>query len=608
MNKLGQAAAASWPAIAWTVGPSSAVAGLAMHAAGQYGDVVALGALGTAGTAGVLALASLSKKWSETFSWASGVLSLATLHAGVSALSGWDWPTLYSWVISSGLSFAAYLAYRHHTRNDIHHLDKRIKLSKAETAFARARMAELQLADKLTAPTAVVAPEPSTVLTGTVLESPEERALREAFHAVWKSPLESVRAQRTGYGYEAVLVVPATPGRDRVLREWSKIEGGVSVEGEFYPTKGTLSNEVLVRYVEGDPLAESIEYEPTPGRTHKDPIRLGRGMFGDALEVDMNQNHTLVAGTSKYGKSNIMKLIAFRLAEAGAVLYGVDMKPNAIEFTPLKPILQDLAQTPSQTRVLFVWLTKEMHERGAIINHSDIKEWDPAVHGRPVIYVLIDEHKILISLGDAEAKQTGEVKISKLVEDLLAQARGFGIHLVIAAQQPDKDVWGGKTSAKGNITNAISVRMGSGNHIGHVFTSRAFDPTTLTKAGEFLIQSPEHPRPVKYRAEYIKAEVVRAEVARLAKNVVRGGIGERLILPAPHELNNQEHIVYLLENYGEMSRVELEQGTGLDKDAVLRTTNRMVDRVQRHGGVGSAPGTYSLRQEGYAGLRVVGED
>lgn len=597
MNKLGQAAAGNWPAIAWTVGPSTGamVAGVTLHAA--YGDVSALVGAGAV-CGGALALAALKKGREKVV---AGV-GAGALLAGQAALTVGGGPreALFSWAFNVVVGGVWYGVIRYRDRHDTHHLDRKIKVLKVEKS-------QFQLMKMYEAERATV-PEPVPVLTGTVLESPEERALREAFHAVWKSPLESVRAQRTGYGYEAVLVVPATPGRDRVLREWSKIEGGVSVEGEFYPTKGTLSNEVLVRYVEGDPLAESIEYEPTPGRTHRDPIRLGRAMFGETLEVDMNQNHTLVAGTSKYGKSNIMKLIAFRLAEAGAVLYGVDMKPHAIEFTPLKPILQDLAQTPSQARALLVWLTKEMHERGAIINHSDVKEWDPAVHGRPAIYVLIDEHTVLISLGDTEAKQTGEVKISKLVEDLLAVARGFGIHLVIAAQQPDKDVWGGKTSAKGNITNLISVRMGSGNHIGHVFTSRAFDPTTLTKAGEFLIQSPEHPRPVKYRAEYIKAEVVRAEVARLAKNVVRGGIGERLILPAPHELNNQEHIVYLLVNYGEMSRVELERGTGLDKAAVHRAISHLSDRVQRHPGPAGAPSTYTLCQEGYGALRVVGED
>ncbi|MEU1733334.1 hypothetical protein [Streptosporangium sp. NPDC020145] len=612
MNKLGRAAASNWPAIACTVGPSSAVAGLAMHAAGQYGDVVALGALGTAGTAGALALASLSKKWSETFSWASGAFSLATLHAGVSALSGWGWPTLYSWVISSGLSFAAYLAYRHHTRHDTHHLDKQIKMTKYQTGLVRLETAQMALAGKLTASTTAI-PEPAPVLTGTVLE----RAIAEALRTRWKTLPLAVRVADTPYGWAASVELPATLTRVQVVKNWDSVSSHLAAErhirtDKFEVRNGDLPNRVVVHHFDRDLLSDVLPYEPAgPGRTFLDPILLGIDQYGQAAEFETAYRHTIIAGSSDFGKSNLVKLVAFRLAEAGAELYGIDMKSGAPELRQIEPLLSGLATNLEQGRALFEGMLREMDERGEIlVEHGDTK-WVPEKHGRKPIFVLADELAELVREGDDKGNplNEGEGKISSPLMSLLARARAFGIHFVLITQTPSKVVFGGTTDGRNNVANRICVRMNE-KHLGTMVfgADSGYDPKSLHMPGEFLMQTPTLNSPVHYKAQFISDETCRMEVTRLAEQMAVGSKPRIMVLPPPTGVEtNQDKVLHALGKYGRMPRKDIDEATGLTTDQVRRALREIKHLVECHGGADGAPPTYSLRPGGRAALRVVRE-
>lgn len=604
MNKLGQAAAASWPAIAWTVGPASAVAGLAMHAAAQYGDVVALGTLGTAGTAGALALASLSKKWSEKFSWASGASSLAALHGGVSALSGWGWPTLYSWVISSGLSFAAYLSYRHHTRHDSHHLDKRIKVLKVEKS-------QFQLMKMYEAERATPAPEPAPVLTGTVLE----RAIAEALRTRWKTLPLATRVADTPYGWAASVELPATLSRAQVVKNWDAVSSHLAAErhirtDKFEVKNGDLPNHVVVHHFDRDLLSDVLPYEPAgPGRTFLDPILLGIDAYGQPAEFETAYRHTIIAGSSDFGKSNLVKLVAFRLAEAGAELYGIDMKSGAPELRQIEPLLSGLATNLEQGRALFEGMLREMDERGAIIvEHRDGK-WIPEKHGRPPIFILADELAELVREGDDKnnAANDGEEKISSPLVSLLGRARSFAIHFILVTQTPSKAVFGGTTDGRNNVANRICVRMNEKQLGQMVFgPGSGYDPKELTSAGRFLMQTPTLNSPVHYKGQFITEEVCRAEVARLADQMMVDSKPKLMVLPPPTGVEtNQDKVLHALGKYGPMERKAIDEATGLTTDQVRRALREIRDLVQCHEGVDGAPPTYSLRQEGYGALRAV---
>ena len=575
--------------------PSTAVTGLALAAHAQYGDSAAAVELVAAIASGTVSLASFSKSWSESLSWGATAATLALGQASATTLAGFDWPTLYAWVFSSASALGARLVYRHRIRHDDHarqlaKLTLSAKRTALETAHIRQQMALHQLLN------ATGGAEPAVNLKGL---TPEETSIRQVVHALYKRELPGVVVERSGTGWAAVLDLPTGLDPDKLIREWPKVAAGLALPGEFDLARGALSSQVVARYLDGDPLAEVVGYTATGAETFTDPVVLGVDKFGHTVAVELAYNHTLIAGSSKFGKSNITKLIALRLAALpDTVLYGVDMKPGAPELSLLRPILHDLATNPEQAHAMFGWLTQEMEERGAILAEAGDTRWDPRRHGRPAVFVIVDELAELVRQGDAVPK--GETKISTRVESLLALARAYGIHLILATQQPSNRVFGKTTDPRGNLTVRISVRMNDRGHGQFVFSSSAWTPGDLDAPGKFLMLSPEHGRPVQYKAQFVADDVAAGEVARLGREVVPAPTGKRLILPAQASLNNQDKIRDRLQHYGVMTRKELEAGTGLDKAQVLRACREVPELVRDE-----ALGTWSLPLEGGWRARAV---
>lgn len=551
------------------IGPPVAVAAAALFLESEYDGAAQVAEWLIALVAAVVSIRSRT----PAVKWGALAAFLACLQASVVGIFQFGTASWVVTLLAAAGCLAARLTHLHRLRAGS--LDRSLKRVRLETAHVRAQIAHARL-DRLHEP-----PEPEPDLVG---RNQTETALRQAVWATHRSELDGCDAFPTSFGWEARLQLPPPLERGRVARDWQRVASALGVPGSFELSDGTLSNELVVRYLEADPLAEPVPYraqatEDQPA-SFRDPVRLGRDGFATECRLDLAYNHTLIAGSSKFGKSGLVKLLAFRLAERpDCALIGVDMKPGAPELSGLRPLLQDLAQTVEQARALFAWLTSEMEERGRILAEHGETLWDPQRHGRPALYVIVDELAELTRQGDQVER--GQVRVSQLLESQLALARGYAMHLILATQQPSNHVFGRRTDARGNLANRLCVRMNDPRHGQFVFGSAAWRPSELDLPGKFLVQSPDHAAPWVYRAEWVTDEVTQTEVTRLGRYRAVPPAGNRLILPADVRLDNRERVLDRLRQYGPMQRRELEAACLLDERQVLRALNGAKPAVTR---------------------------
>ena len=556
--------------IATSLALPSLVSAAALTADLQYADHAAVVEFIAAAAAGKLSLVSFAKKWPQPLSWGAGAATAAFTQAGITGAAG-GWPAVYAWLVGVAITAAARGVYRHTTRHDKIKLD--MEQTRLDTALIRQQMAHHTLVQK-------TLPEPvqsGPDLTGRTVE---ETRLRTVVHELFAAELPGCTVERTRTGWTAVLDLPVNLDRDKLRTAWPKVASGMGVAGEFMLEDGALTNQLVARFIDGDPLTAVVPYQRTSGARFTDPVLLGVDRFLNPVYLDLAYNHTLVAGSSKFGKSTLTRSIAVQLADRpDTVLYGMDLKPGAPELTPMLPILQDLAATPEQAHALLDWLQQELGERGQVLARAGDQEWDPAKHGRPAIWIIEDELAELVRQGDDGPWK--KQPASKKQESLLALMRFAGMHFLSATQQPSRKVFGGTTDARGNYANRLSTRMNDADHRRFIFgNTPGWEPGKLDQPGKFLLQSPVHQVPAAYKGMWLTGDEFRAEVARIGATTVRAPVGKRLILPVPGA-TNQDKVRAALTKYGNATRKELEQATGLDERQVLKAIEGLKPDVER---------------------------
>ncbi|MFC7817577.1 FtsK/SpoIIIE domain-containing protein [Streptomyces sp. NPDC057367] len=552
-----------------TIAPSI-VTGAALIAEWQYGTTAAVVEFCTAAATGKLAFVSFAKKWSPALSWSALAAAGLFTQAGVTTVGGIG-PTAYAWLVASAAAVAARLVYTHHTRHDDIKLDQ--ESVKLQTAMIRQQMAAHALVQKTTPEPVQSGPD----LTGRTVE---ETRIRTVVHELFAAELPGCTVERTRTGWTAVLDLPVNLDRAKLKSAWDRVASGMGVAGEFMLADGALTNQLIARFIDGDPLQAVVPYQRTSGARFTDPVLLGVDRFLNPVWLDLAYNHTLVAGSSKFGKSTLVRSIAVQLADRpDTVLYGMDLKPGAPELTPMAPILQDVATTPEQAHALLDWLKQELGERGQILAQHGDQEWDPQKHGRPAIWVIEDELAELVRQGDDGPWK--KQPASKKQESLLALMRFAGMHFLSATQQPSRKVFGGTTDARGNYANRLSTRMNDADHRRFIFgNTPGWEPGKLDQPGKFLLQSPVHQVAAPYKGMWLTGDEFRAEVARIGATTVRPPVGKRLILPVAGA-SNQEKVRGALVRYGNATRRELEQATGLEERQVLKAIEGLKPDVER---------------------------
>ncbi|MFJ2000276.1 FtsK/SpoIIIE domain-containing protein [Streptomyces chartreusis] len=563
--------------IAVSIGLPSLVSGAALAADAQYGTTAAVVEFITAVAAGKLSFVSFASKWPQPLSWGALALAGVSAQAWLTGTVG-GFACLYGWAISATAVFGAVARYKHGIRHDQIKLDQaavqlQSSLIGQQTALIRQQMAHHRLTE-LTAPEPVQA---GPNLTGRTVE---ETRLRTVVHELFAAELPGCTVERTRTGWTAVLDLPVTLDRNKLRTAWPKVAGGMGVAGEFVLEDGALTNQLVARFIDGDPLSAVVPYQRQTAARFTDPIVLGVDRFLNPVTVELAYAHTLVAGSSKFGKSTLVRSIVLQLADRpDVVVYGVDLKPGAPEMTPMLPILQDLAATPEQAHAFLDWLRQELQERGEILAAAGDQEWDPVKHGRPALWAVFDELGELVRQADIGPWKKDPA--SRKLESLLALARFAGIHLVAATQQPSRKVFGGTTDARGNYSVRISTRMADRDHRRFIFgTTPGWEPGDLDAPGKFLLQSPDHQQPAPYKGMWLTKDEFTAEVARIGRETAKAPVGKRLVLPAPGG-TNQEMVRNALVKYGNCTRRELEQATGLEERQVLKAIEGLKPEVER---------------------------
>ena len=535
-----------------------------------YGTTAAAIELGTALAAGKLSFVSFAKKWPPALAWGSlavaGASGQAWLTGTVGGFAAW-----YGYAITAAAVLAGMVKHRHDTRHDQIRLDhESVKLN---TALIRQQMAHHTLVQR-------TMPEPvqsGPDLTGRTVE---ETRLRTVVYELFAAELPGCTVERTRTGWTAVVDLPVNLDRDKLRTAWPRVASGMGVAGEFVLQDGALTNQLIARFIDGDPLADVVPYARQTAARFTDPIVLGVDRFLNPVQVELAYAHALVAGSSKFGKSTLVRSIVLQLADRpDIVVYGCDLKPGAPEMTPMLPLLQDLAQTPEQAHAFLDWLKQELNERGEILAAAGDQEWDPVKHGRPALWAVFDELGELVRQADGGPWKKDPA--SKKLESLLALARFAGIHLIAATQQPSRKVFGGTTDARGNYSVRISTRMADRDHRRFIFgTTPGWEPGDLDAPGKFLLQSPDHQHPAPYKGMWLTKDEFTAEVARIGADTVKAPVGKRLILPVTGG-TNQDKVRAALGKYGNMLRRELEAATGLGDKQVRDAAGALRPEVER---------------------------
>lgn len=560
-----------------TLALPSLVSAAAFTAHWQYGQTATTVEFVAAVASGVLASTAFSAKWPPALAWGATAAAGAFGQAWVTgAAGGAAWA--YAWLVTTAAAASARAVYRHHVRHDqikLDHETARLQstLIGQQTALIRQQMAQAKL-------TAMQTPEPVHAGPDLTGRNHEENRLRTVAWELFQAELPGCRVERTKTGWTAVLDLPVNLDRSKLRTAWPKVAGGLGVAGEFVLEDGAFTNQLIARFIDGDPLQAVIPYERTTAGRFTDPVLLGVDRFLNQVWLDLAYNHTLVAGSSKFGKSTLVRSIAVQLADRpDTVLYGMDLKPGAPELTPMLPILQDLAETPEQAHALLDWLKQELGERGEILAKAGDQEWNPEKHGRPAIWVIEDELAELVRQGDGG--QWKKDPASKKQESLLALMRFAGMHFLSATQQPSRKVFGGTTDARGNYANRLSTRMNDADHRRFIFgNTPGWEPGKLDQPGKFLMQSPVHQQPAPHKGMWLTGEEFRSEVARIGAATVRAPVGKRLILPVDGA-TNQDRVRAALRKYGNMTRRELETATGLEDKQVRDAAGALRPEVER---------------------------
>jgi hypothetical protein len=556
--------------VASAIALPSLVSAAALAADWQYGQHATAVELVTAIAAGKLSGLSFAKKWPQPLSWGAAAAAAAFTQASITGAAGGA-PAVYAWLVSVLVAGAARGVYRHHTRHD--QIKLAMEQTRLDTALIRQQMAHHTLVQKTTPEPVQSGPD----LTGRTVE---ETRLRTVVHQLFAAELPGCTVERTRTGWTAVLDLPVNLDRDKLRAAWPKVASGMGVAGEFVLEDGALTNQLVAKFIDGDPLNEVVPYQRQTAARFTDPVLLGVDRFLNPVWIELAYSHTLVAGSSKFGKSTLIRSIVLQLADRpDTVVYGVDLKPGAPEMTPMLPILQDLAATPEQAHAFLDWLKDELQERGEILALAGDQEWDPVKHGRPALWAVFDELGELVR--QADVGQWKKDPASKKLESLLALARFAGIHLVAATQQPSRKVFGGTTDARGNYSVRISTRMADRDHRRFIFgTTPGWEPGDLDAPGKFLLQSPDHQQPAPYKGMWLTKDEFTAEVARIGRETATAPVGKRLILPVSGA-TNQEKVRAALTKYGNCTRRELEQATGLDERQVLKALDGLKPDVER---------------------------
>jgi DNA segregation ATPase FtsK/SpoIIIE, S-DNA-T family len=266
--------------------------------------------------------------------------------------------------------------------------------------------------------------------------------------------VNATEAMVNEWGVHSVRATQAKPGwiTLTVMTEDSLLEVHHPRPAVPPPPRATAS-------VTKDPAAPAVC--PSPGASAL-RVTVGRREDGSPWVLDLSvQHHTLIAGVTRSGKSNLLNAAVVGWARVpNLALVGIDLK-RGIELGDYRPRLSALARDLDQAVAVLRGLVAEMLNRyDRLDTAAGAKSiWDLPGDGRPpAVVVIIDEAAELFLSADRADKQACE-QAAGLVNKLVRLGAAAGLHVVMCGQRIGSDLGATVTGTRSQLTGRICHRV-----------------------------------------------------------------------------------------------------------------------------------------------------
>lgn len=200
-------------------------------------------------------------------------------------------------------------------------------------------------------------------------------------------------------------------------------------------------------------IKSTIDYEYKEGDKEGLKACIGYDLEDNPLWVDMFESHLLIAGASRWGKSNILNVLITGLM--------LSYTPNELRFVLCDYKNADLRQFEKYQHVLghvatdkdtflkqIGWLEHEGNKRAKILNEADCLN--------AIKYNKTHENKLtyIIFVIDELVQVTIDKQCRKKLHSLMSKVASYGIYTIIASQDCSKEVIG---RCKMNVSHTIGL-------------------------------------------------------------------------------------------------------------------------------------------------------
>lgn len=232
------------------------------------------------------------------------------------------------------------------------------------------------------------------------------------------------------------------------------------IEGRPYTGDYEIKPVENVQYsfvpLESFDIDETIDYSFVEGDKQGLKACIGYDVLNnDPVVVDMTESHLLVAGASRWGKSNVLNvlitslMLAYTPNEVRFILCdykNADLK----QFERYKHIAGSVATDKAQLMEHFNYIKREMEKRAKILNKAECLN--------AINYNKVNDKKMtyIIFVIDELAQVTFDKAMREELHFIMCKAASYGIYFILASQDCTKDTIG---RCKINVSHTIGLHV-----------------------------------------------------------------------------------------------------------------------------------------------------
>lgn len=270
---------------------------------------------------------------------------------------------------------------------------------------------------------------------------------------------------------------------------------------------------------------KTLSFFETLKNTNFEPYQfmVGQNLEGDFTILDVRKiYHTIIAGSTGYGKSNLSHVIISTLLKS---LSSVEVKPRLILLDPKKSELKRYRRfkfvnyTGDKESILTILkdVEKEMHYRNTLFDQNDfvnnLETWNNTYNNKKLDYIIVYIEEIADLMLSEYAQE-----FTTIIQSLSQLGRSAGIRLFLTTQKPNKEVI--DTKIKANCINRISFAVA--NSIESRVILDNTNATQLSKPGECFLQY--NNTDIYLKVPYLEDKHIIQDIEYLTKISVRGQV------------------------------------------------------------------------------------